>query len=77
MCKQNNVCAICGKPETAVRLGKVLPLAVDHCHRTGGNRELLCTSCNIGIGSLCDDPELLRKAGEYVEKWKQVHESTV
>ena len=75
MDKQNGLCAICERPETAIRLGKVLPLAVDHCHRTGENRGLLCTACNIGIGSLQDDPELLRKAAEYVEKWKKIHDS--
>ena len=73
MKEQGGVCAICGKPETAMRQGKVLPLSVDHCHRTGGTRSLLCTACNIGIGSLQDDPELLRKAAEYVERWNKIH----
>jgi hypothetical protein len=72
--EQNGVCAICSKPETAIRMGKLLPLAVDHCHRTGETRGLLCTVCNIGIGSLQDDPEVLRTAANYIDKWKKIHE---
>src|ERR1700690_1237801 len=52
---QNGGCAICGKPP----LKKAL--AVDHCHITGKNRELLCTNCNQAIGHAKDNPELLDK----------------
>ena len=40
--QQRNVCAICGKPETAEHNGKPRWLAVDHCHDTGKVRGLLC-----------------------------------
>ena len=43
---QGGKCVICGK--TAEQNGKML--AVDHCHVSGNNRELLCSSCNICIG---------------------------
>lgn len=43
---QNGKCAICKKTEE--QNGKML--AVDHCHITGKNRDLLCSSCNICIG---------------------------
>jgi hypothetical protein len=43
-------------------------LAVDHDHKTGKIRGLLCKGCNTGIGNLKDDPALLRKAAEYLEK---------
>lgn len=61
--KQNNACAICGK-ECAT--GKML--AVDHNHKTGKVRGLLCFSCNIAIGHLAvdDGPELLSKAINYI-----------
>lgn len=44
--QQNGMCAICGKTEQ--QNGKML--AVDHCHTSGKNRDLLCSSCNICIG---------------------------
>jgi len=63
---QNGLCAICGKPETYQWRGTVRRLAVDHDHKTGAARGLLCTSCNRGIGNLGDDPEMLKKAIEYL-----------
>ncbi|MDQ2650901.1 MAG: endonuclease VII domain-containing protein [Actinomycetota bacterium] len=61
--RQSGGCAVCGVlPDT---LGK---LHLDHCHGTGAIRGLLCQSCNQAIGHLRDDPELLRKAAEYLER---------
>jgi hypothetical protein len=42
----------------------------DHCHETGKIRELLCSFCNRAIGLLRDDPELIRKAADYVQRFK-------
>jgi|DEB19_MinimDraft_3_1074340.scaffolds.fasta_scaffold32276_2 hypothetical protein len=42
-------------------------LHVDHNHRTGSFRGILCTNCNRGIGHLKDSPDLLRKAIAYLE----------
>jgi len=75
---QGGVCSICGKPETKIggRNRAPLPLAVDHCHQTrqsgksNGIRGLLCQACNIGLGKFDDDPDLLRKAAEYLEKYR-------
>lgn len=70
--KQNGVCAICQKPELNVgRNGKTLSLAVDHCHVSGVVRSLLCLNCNQGIGSFRDDPELMRRAIEYIKRHAQ------
>lgn len=35
---------------------------------TGKVRGLLCRACNRSIGQLCHDPEILRRAAEYLEK---------
>lgn len=53
--KQNGLCAICGLPEKTIRGGKLLPIAIDHNHRSGEIRGLLCQSCNRAIGLLKAD----------------------
>jgi hypothetical protein len=68
---QNGVCAICKKPETATRLGTTIKMPVDHCHKTGKVRGLLCDSCNKGLGQFLDDPDALRSAADYLEKFKE------
>lgn len=65
--EQNGVCAVCKKPETEVRRGKLQTLSVDHCHVTNVVRSLLCGYCNRAIGYLKDDPEIIRSAAQYVE----------
>jgi hypothetical protein len=59
--RQNGKCAICGKPEPEKKR-----LDVDHCHKTGRVRGLLCTSCNRVLGHAWDDPERLRRAADYL-----------
>lgn len=59
---QHGVCAICGKIET----GRFSNLAVDHCHKTGRIRGLLCSNCNKALGLFGDNPGLLRKAADYI-----------
>ena len=59
--KQGGVCAICGR-ESKKSLG------VDHEHKTGKVRGLLCSNCNTAIGQLNDDPKLLLKAIAYLTK---------
>lgn len=49
--------------------GKPIDLSVDHCHKTGVNRGLLCSSCNIGLGYFKDSPETLRSAADYLDKY--------
>jgi len=65
---QGGVCKLCSKPETRVnpQTGGVSRLAVDHCHKTGVVRGLLCLDCNTGLGKFGDDPTLLLKAVEYL-----------
>lgn len=54
-------CDICGASAPAHK-----SLAIDHCHKTGRIRGLLCDACNTGIGFLGDDEERILKAYEYI-----------
>lgn len=66
--EQNGVCEICGGKEKVVHPKTQRPrrLAVDHCHKTGKVRGLLCTNCNAIIGHANDSIELLQKAIQYI-----------
>ncbi|RPF32182.1 recombination endonuclease VII [Streptomyces sp. TLI_185] len=45
---------------------------VDHCHKTGRVRGVLCFSCNAALGQFKDRPDAIRRAAAYVEgiAWK-------
>lgn len=67
---QGGLCAICqrarGKGPDGTGRGKML--SVDHDHKTGEVRGLLCGPCNRDVlGHLRDDPAALRRAADYVE----------
>lgn len=62
LAEQNGGCYICGKqPEKKA-------LDIDHDHKTGKVRGLLCSSHNRALGLLNDDPDLLLKSVEYLVK---------
>jgi hypothetical protein len=71
---QGGVCAICKGTEKTKRGDKLGFLAVDHCHKTGDIRGLLCSSCNTGIGRFADDPELVDRAAAYLRSHQQSSE---
>lgn len=55
---QNGLCLICEVKSA---------LVVDHCHRSGKIRGLLCGTCNRAMGLFQDDPAKLRSAVSYLE----------
>lgn len=59
--QQDGKCAICKRAPDR-RLG------VDHCHKSGKIRQLLCNTCNAGLGNFHDDIELLKLATQYLIK---------
>lgn len=64
--KQNYRCAICDRHENQFKKR----LAVDHAHRgpkAGLIRALLCDNCNRNIIGRHVDPQVFRKAAEYLE----------
>ena len=70
---QGGVCFICKQAETETYKGKLIDLAVDHCHTTGKNRGLLCSKCNTALGSFRDTPEIMEAGAAYVRKWQELH----
>ncbi|CCK31317.1 hypothetical protein BN159_6938 [Streptomyces davaonensis JCM 4913] len=60
---QMGLCVICLKAPA---------VHVDHCHKTGRVRGVLCFNCNSAIGKLGDDPDAARRAAAYLEgiAWK-------
>jgi hypothetical protein len=59
--RQGGRCAICGaKPNAKISLH------VDHSHKTGKIRGLLCFRCNNGIGDFRENPVILHKAASYI-----------
>lgn len=56
---QGGMCAVC-KKRPAVQ--------VDHDHSTGVVRGVLCDGCNGGLGHFRDDPEMIRRAIDYLKK---------
>lgn len=63
---QGNVCAICGKEETATNQYGVKNLSVDHDHATGQVRGLLCSKCNMALGLLNEDVFIMNKMISYI-----------
>ncbi len=62
--RQEGKCAICGTTDW----GKPSP-SIDHDHKTGKVRALLCNRCNRVLGLAEDSPELLSMMSNYLKKY--------
>lgn len=60
--KQGGKCAICGHTSEHRKF------AVDHDHKSGAVRALLCMDCNTGLGKFGDSAETLDAAAAYLRK---------
>lgn len=61
---QNQRCAICRE----LFDGKARKPVVDHCHKTGDVRGLLCLICNTGLGMFRDHAQNLVNAATYLDR---------
>ena len=66
-------CAICDIHQNALNRN----LDIDHCHKTGRVRGLLCFGCNVGLGKFKDDEKLLLKAVRYLGASRTVQAQSV
>lgn len=60
--EQKGCCAICNKHQSELKKS----LAVDHCHRTGKVRSLLCGNCNTTLGLVGENLVVLQTMIEYL-----------
>lgn len=70
--KQKGCCAICGLQASSYNKHPKedkTTLHLDHCHKTGKIRGLLCTRCNKGLGSFSDNSDNLIKASIYLKEY--------
>jgi hypothetical protein len=59
--QQEGLCPICLESPA---------VQVDHCEQPEMRvRGVLCDDCNGGLGAFEDDPELIQRAIDYLEKW--------
>lgn len=71
--EQNNLCYLCGSEGFLIgKNNHDEKLAVDHDHETGTVRKLLCHNCNRALGLFKDNPDVLRKAADYVVEFKEL-----
>lgn len=60
---QGGGCAICGERQPT---GRAARFHVDHDHKSGEVRGLLCSPCNTGLGAFRDSAENLKRASVYL-----------
>jgi len=61
---QQDKCAICFRKRSKSRR-----LAVDHCHKTGKVRGLLCTRCNLAFGYVNENLDTILGMVDYARKY--------
>lgn len=66
--EQKGLCYLCST--NIARTNGNKNLGVDHCHKTGKVRKLLCAKCNTGLGVFNDNVELMQKAIAYVKNYQ-------
>src|SRR6266513_3859490 len=66
--RQDGKCAICSGINETYGEHRIESLCVDHDHKTGKIRGLLCHKCNRAIGNVNDRADLLRKMADYLER---------
>ena len=65
-------CDICNGNQPPRKVGRTKyksdTMAIDHCHKSGKIRGLLCHVCNTFLGAVKDDTRILKKMISYLER---------
>ena len=64
--EQEGKCAICHRHQSTLKK----PLCVDHNHKTGKIRALLCNKHNLMLGQFADNADELIAGGNYLKKYE-------
>ena len=64
LASQSGKCAACGTSTPGAH-GRFV---IDHDHKHGHIRGLLCNSCNVAAGQAKDDPAILRQIADYLDR---------
>ena len=67
---QNGLCAVCHE---LCRSGK--KLSIDHNHDSGVVRGLLCSGCNLALGSLMERAANARSLADYIDSFSRKKKS--
>ena len=67
---QGGCCATCGTKEPG---GRWKSFAVDHDHKTGKVRGMLCKSCNIALGEVYDNLTTLENMIKYLNEQNETN----
>lgn len=64
--EQKGCCAVCGRQETQFEI----KLSLDHNHKTGQIRGLLCVRCNLLVGAMENRIQIIDEARAYLQRWQ-------
>jgi len=64
--EQGGKCLGCGTDQPGAK-----GWCIDHCHKSGKVRALLCNRCNTALGLVNEDPEILRSLADLAERWQR------
>jgi len=71
ICIQDFRCAICRKEIDPTVNSKKSKALIDHNHKSGKIRGIVCINCNSILGYCKEDPKILLEAIRYLEKFKR------
>jgi len=59
---QGGACALCRRPLPS----QLFNCVIDHCHKTGRIRGVICRSCNVALARFGDDASAINKLIQYL-----------